>query len=85
MDLQKIKKFSIFKLYILKEDELYLLVPKIFQKIISMAECYNYYYSQTLINKSSLNKLFKESSLEFFHLIEKKSSQNFISIMSFFD
>ena len=69
-DIEKIEKFSIFKLYVLKEKEFFNVIPSILSKIITIGECFNYYITEK--NDSVIGKLLIEETENFYQLCEKK-------------
>ena len=70
IDIEKIEKFSIFKLYILKEEDFFNVVPNVLTKIIAIGECYNYYITER--DDSVIGKLLIEEAQNFYNLCEKK-------------
>ena len=63
-------KFSIFRLYSLKEKDFFRIIDIILSQIICIPECFNYYLNQEKGN--DIGKLLSESSKEFYLLFEKK-------------
>ena len=70
IDIEKIEKFSIFKLYVLKEEEFFDVIPSILSKIITIGECYNYYTVEK--GDSVIGKLLIDEAQNFYNLCEKK-------------
>ena len=65
-----INKFSVFKLYSLKEKDFFRIINTLLGKLICIPECYYYYINQEKNN--IIGKLLLESSNEFYLLFEKK-------------
>ena len=65
-------KFSIFKLYSLKEKEFFKIINTLLSKIICIPECYYNYLTQEKDKGNIIGKLLTESSKEFYDLFEKK-------------
>ena len=70
INVQNINKFSVFKLYSIKEDEYFEIINKLLIKIITIAESYHFYTNQEKGNK--IGKLLADSAADFFELFEKK-------------
>ena len=66
-------KFSIFKLYSLKEKDFFKIINILLGKIICIPECYYHYLNQEKNN--DIGKLLVDSSKEFYLLFEKKISK----------
>ena len=66
-------KFSIFKLYSLKEKDFFKIINILLGKIICIPECYYHYMIQEKDNE--VGKLLIDSSKEFYSLFEKKISK----------
>ena len=66
-------KFSIFKLYSLKEKDFFKIINILLGKIICIPECYYHYLNQEKNN--DIGKLLIDSSKEFYLLFEKKISK----------
>ena len=79
INIQNIFKFSVFKLYSLKEQEFFNIVNLLLNKLITIAECYHDYLNQEKGN--NMGKLLNDSSQEFFLLFEKKVTK-VISLLS---
>ena len=63
-------KFTIFKLYSLKEKDYFKIINTLLGKIICIPECYYHYLIQEKGN--NIGKLLEDSSKEFYLLFEKK-------------
>ena len=70
INIQNINKFSVFKLYSLKENGFFKLINILLSKIICIAECYYNYVNQEKGN--NIGKLLVDSSKDFYELFEKK-------------
>ena len=66
-------KFSIFKLYSLKEKDFFKIINILLGKIMCIPECYHHYLIQEKGN--DVGKLLVDSSKEFYLLFEKKISK----------
>ena len=66
-------KFSIFKLYSLKEKDFFKIINILLGKLICIPECYYHYLIQEKGN--DIGKLLIDSSKEFYFLFEKKISK----------
>jgi hypothetical protein len=73
INVQNINKFSVFKLYSLKENDYFRIINILLSKVISIAECYYNYVNQEKGN--NIGKLLVDSSKDFFELFEKKISK----------
>ena len=73
INIQNINKFSVFKLYSLKENDYFKIINILLNKIISIAECYYEYVNQEKGN--NIGKLLVDSSKDFYELFEKKLSK----------
>ena len=73
INVQNINKFSVFKLYSLKENYYFRIINILLSKVISIAECYYNYVNQEKGN--NIGKLLVDSSKDFFELFEKKISK----------
>ena len=63
-------KFSIFRLYSIKEKDYFKIIDIILSQIICIPECFHLYLNQEKGN--DIGKLLSESSKEFYLLFEKK-------------
>lgn len=79
INVQNINKFSVFKLYSIKEDEFFNIVTLLLSKLITIAEFYYDYVNQE--NGNNIGKLLVDSSPDFFTLFEKKVTK-VISLLS---
>ena len=79
INMQNMNKFSVFKLYSLKEDEFFNIVTLLLSKLINIAEFYYDYVNQE--NGNNIGKLLVDSSPDFFTLFEKKVTK-VISLLS---
>ena len=70
INVQNINKFSVFKLYSLKESEYFNIINLLLGKLINIAECYYDYLNQE--NGNNIGKLLVDSSPDFYQLFEKK-------------
>ena len=70
INVQNIHKFSVFKLYSLKEEEYFNFIYILLNKLIIIAEHYNKYLEKEKDN--NIGKLLLDSSKEFYELFEKK-------------
>ena len=70
INVQNINKFSVFKLYSLKEKEYFNIITILLSKVIHIAEIYHIYMNQE--KKNDVGKLLILSSQDFFQLFEKK-------------
>ena len=73
INVQNINKFSVFKLYSLKENDYFRIINILLSKVISIAESYYNYVNQEKGN--NIGKLLVDSSKDFFELFEKKISK----------
>ena len=79
INIQNIHKFSVFKLYSLKEQEFFTLINIFLFKIINIAEIYYKYVKQEKGN--NVGKFLVDYSQEFYQLFEKKITK-IISLLS---
>ena len=70
INVQNINKFSVFKLYSLKEREFFNIITILLSKVIHIAEIYHIYAEQEKGN--NIGKLLADSSQDFYKLFEKK-------------
>ena len=70
INVQNINKFSVFKLYSLKEREFFNIITILLSKVIHIAEIYHIYVEQEKGN--NIGKLLVDSSQDFYKLFEKK-------------
>ena len=79
INVQNIAKFSVFKLYSIKENEFFDIITVLLSKIIHIAEIYYIYIHQEKGN--IIGKLLVDSSQDFYQLFEKKIKK-LISLLS---
>ena len=79
INVQNINKFSVFKLYSLKEQEFFNIIYILLSHLINIAECYHSYEIQEKGN--NIGKLLVDSSPDFYQLFEKKVTK-IISLLS---
>jgi hypothetical protein len=79
INVQNINKFSVFKLYSLKEQEFFNIIYILLSNLINIAECYHSYEIQEKGN--NIGKLLVDSSPDFYQLFEKKVTK-IISLLS---
>ena len=79
INIQNINKFSVFKLYSLKEQEYFSLINILLFRIINIAEIYYKYVKQEKGN--NLGQFLVDNSQEFYQLFEKKITK-IISLLS---
>ena len=70
INIQNINKFSVFKLYSLKENDFFKIINILLSKVITIAECYYDYVNQEKGN--NIGKLLVDSTKDFYELFEKK-------------
>ena len=79
INVQNINKFSVFKLYSLKEQEFFNIIYILLSHLINIAECYHSYEIQEKGN--NIGKLLVDSAPDFYQLFEKKVTK-IISLLS---
>ena len=79
INVQNINKFSVFKLYSLKEQEFFNIIYILLSNLINIAECYHSYEIQEKGN--NIGKLLVDSAPDFYQLFEKKVTK-IISLLS---